>query len=136
YTLRDPAIKGVVSYYGPVALRWGYANPAKRSIIDSSGVLDAYLGGSPDVFGAQYDAASPLSHVGHRTPPTLLINGLRDELVSPFHGEFLSDRLMRSKVPHLYLRLPWAVHGCDYLFNGPCGQITTYAVERFLSEVL
>ena len=136
YTLRDPAIKGVVSYYGPVALRWGYANPAKLSIIDSSAILDAYLGGPPDTHAGQYQAASPLSHVGHATPPTLLINGLRDELVSPFHAEFLSDRLLRARTPHLYLRLPWAVHGCDYLFHGPCGQVTTYAVERFLAAVL
>jgi acetyl esterase/lipase len=125
-----------VSYYGPAALRWGYANPAKRSIIDSSGILDAYLGGPPQTHGAQYDAASPLSHIGQGAPPTLLINGLRDELVSPFHGEFLSDRLLRANVPHLFLRLPWASHGCDYVFSGPCGQITTYAVERFLSAVL
>ena len=136
YTVRDPAIKGVVSYYGPAALRWGYANPAKRSIIDSSGILDAYLGGPPETHGVQYDAASPLSHIGQGAPPTLLINGLRDEHVSPFHGEFLSDRLIRAKVPHLFLRLPWAAHGCDYVFSGPCGQITTYAVERFLSAVL
>ena len=136
YTARDPAIRGVVSYYGPAALRWGYANPAKRSIIDSSGILDAYLGGPPQTHGAQYDAASPLSHIGQGAPPTLLINGLRDELVSPFHGEFLSDRLLRANVPHLFLRLPWASHGCDYVFSGPCGQITTYAVERFLSAVL
>ena len=136
YTAHDPAIRGVVSYYGPAALRWGYANPAKRSIIDSSGILDAYLGGPPQTHGVQYDAASPLSHIGHGTPPTLLINGLRDEHVSPFHSEFLSDRLMRANVPHLFLQLPWATHGCDYLFNGLCGQITTYAIERFLSAVL
>ena len=136
YTAHDPAIKGVVSYYGPAALRWGYANPAKLSIIDSSGILDTYLGGPPETHGSQYQAASPLSHIGHRTPPTLLINGLRDELVSPFHSEFLSDRLIRARVPHLFLQLPWAAHGCDYLFSGLCGQITTYAVERFLSAVL
>ena len=136
YMLRDPAIKGVVSYYGPIALRWGYANPAKLSIIDSSAILGAYLGGPRETHAAQYPAASPLSHVGHRTPPTLLINGLRDELVSPFHPEFLSDRLLRARVPHLYLRLPWATHGCDYLFYGPCGQVTTYAVDRFLAAVL
>ena len=29
-----------------------------------------------------------------------------------------------------------AAHGCDYVFSGPCGQITTYAVECFLSTVL
>ncbi len=136
YTAHDPAIKGVVSYYAPAALRWGYANPAKRSIIDSSGILDACLGGPPETHGSQYQAASPLSHIGHRTPPTLLINGLRDEHVSPFHSEFLSDRLIRAHVPHLFLQLPWATHGCDYVFSGLCGQISTYAVERFLSAVL
>ena len=136
YTARDPAIKGVVSYYGPAALRWGYANPAKMSIIDSSAVLDAYLGGPPETHGSQYEAASPLSHIGDGSPPTLLISGLRDEHVSQFHGEFLSDRLLRAAVPHLFVRLPWATHGCDYLFSGPCGQLTTYAVERFLSAVL
>ena len=136
YAAHDPAIKGVVSYYGPAALRWGYANPAKRSIIDSSGLLDDYLGGPPETHGSQYQAASPLSHIGHRTPPTLLINGLRDEHVSRVHGEFLSDRLLRARVPHLFLQLPWATHGCDYLFSGLCGQITTYAVERFLAAVL
>ena len=136
YTAHDPAIKGVVSYYAPAALRWGYANPAKLSIIDSSAILDAYLGGPPETYGSQYQAASPLSHIGHETPPTLLINGLRDEHVSPFHSEFLSDRLIRAQVPHLFLQLPWATHGCDYLFSSLCGQITTYAVERFLSAVL
>ncbi len=116
--------------------RWGYANPSKRSIIDSSGVLVAYLGGPPETYGSQCQAASPLSHIGHGTPPTLLMNGLRDEHVSPFHSEFLSDRLIRAKVPHLFLQLPWATHGCDYLFSGLCGQISTYAVERFLLAVM
>ena len=31
--------------------------------------------------------------------------------------------------------LPWATHGCDYVFAGPCGQISTYAVERFLGDL-
>lgn len=136
YRLDHPAIKAVVSLYGPVALRWGFVNPAKRSIIDSSAVLEAYLGGSPTTHGSQYDAASPLAHVGHHTPPTLLVSGARDELVSPFHAEFLSDRLIRADVPHVVVRLPWGVHGCDFFFRGPCGQLSTFAVERFLAAAL
>ena len=136
YTLADPAIRGVVSLYAPAALRWGYYNPAKPGIIDSSAVLELYLGGSPLTHGATYDAAEPSSFVDESTPPTLLIHGLRDEHVSPFHAEFVSARLLEEGVTHLMVRMPWATHGCDYVFSGPCGQITTYAIERFLGAVL
>ena len=47
-----------------------------------------------------------------------------------------SGQLPPGFVPHAVVRLPWATHGCDYLFSSLCGQITTYAVERFLSAVL
>ena len=136
YTASDPAIRGVVSYYGPFALRWGYDNPAKRGVVDSSGLLETYLGGPPATHGEQYHAAEPSRFVTPAAPPTLFIQGLRDEHVSPFHAEFVSSRLIDAGVPHAVVRLPWATHGCDYVFSGPCGQVSTYAVERFLATVL
>ena len=36
----------------------------------------------------------------------------------------------------LLLALPWATHGMDYNFDGPGGQLSTYAIEHFLSAVL
>ena len=136
YAAGNPAIRGVVSFYAPTALRWGYANPAKPGVIDSSGVLDVYLGGPPATYGPQYDAAEPARFVSAATPPTLFIQGLRDEHVSPFHAEFVSARLLEAGVPHALVRLPWATHACDYLFRGPCGQVSTFAVEWFLDAVL
>ena len=136
YAARNPAIRGVVSFYAPTALRWGYANPAKPGVIDSSGVLDAYLGGPPATHGPQYDAAEPARFVSASTPPTLFIQGLRDEHVSPFHAEFVSARLLEAGVPHAIVRLPWATHACDYFLRGPCGQVSTFAVEWFLDAVL
>ena len=136
YTAHDPAIRGVVSFYGPFALRWGYANPAKPGVVDSSGMLETYLGGPPATHGAQYDAAEPSRFVTASAPPTLFIQGLRDEHVSPFHAEFVSARLLEAGVAHHIVRMPWATHGCDYAFSGPCGQISTFSVERFLGTVL
>lgn len=136
YAARDPAIRGVVAFYAPAAFRWGYANPAKPGVIDSSGVLDDYLGGPPETHGAQYDAAEPARFVTPDTPPTLFIQGLRDEHVSPFHAEFVSARLLEAGVPHAIVRLPWATHACDFFFRGPCGQVSTFAVEWFLDAVL
>ena len=136
YATEDPSIRAVVSLYGPAALRWGYGNPAKPGVIDSSEVLEIYLGGSPATHGEIYDAAEPTSFIDETAPPTLFIQGLRDEHVSPFHAEFVSARLFEVGVPHLVVKMPWATHGCDYVFSGPCGQISTYAIERFLGAVL
>jgi hypothetical protein len=48
----------------------------------------------------------------------------------------LAARLAAVGCPHLLLRLPWATHGCDVNFSGPSGQISTFAIERFLAAVV
>jgi acetyl esterase/lipase len=135
YTAGEPAIKGVVSIYGPTDLRFGYEHPARVQLIDTKQVLESYLGGSPASQNDAYYAASPINFVGASSPPTLLIHGLHDGHVSPEEAERLDARLQQAGVKHLFLRLPWAVHGCDWSFSGPCGQLTTYAVEGFLERV-
>ena len=135
YTAHDPAIRGVISFYGSSDLRYSYEHPENPKVIDTRGILEAYLGGSPDKVPSLYDAASPINFVGPGLPPTLLIHGGRDELLSPMQSELLDAKLAEARQPHLLLRLPWATHGCDFNFSGPCGQISTYAIERFLGAV-
>lgn len=135
YTAKDPAIRGVVAFYAPADLNLAYAVPGNPLVLDGRAVLRAFLGGTPSDVPALYDAASPIGFVGPSTPPTLLIHGNRDEMVWVKHDEVLSDRLQAAGRPHFFLRLPWATHGFDYNFNGPGGQLSTYAVERFLAAV-
>ena len=104
--------------------------------MNSQKVIETYLGGPPSKVPGTYEAASPLHFVNDKTPPTLMIHGVRDELVWAQHDERLSKRLKEAGRPFFYLRLPWATHGCDANFNGPSGQISTYTIERFLSAVL
>lgn len=136
YTGKDPAIKGVIAFYTPNDLAWGYSLPANPLIMNSRRVIEDYLGGPPAGRAVQYEAASPLNFVNKTTPPTLMIHGARDELVSPLHEDRLLKRLAEEGRPYFYLRLPWATHGCDANFSGPCGQLSTYAIERFLAAVL
>ncbi|MFM8550819.1 MAG: alpha/beta hydrolase fold domain-containing protein [Nitrospiraceae bacterium] len=135
YTVGDPAIKGAIAFYAPTDLRYSYDHPSNPLVLDSRGVLRAYLGGSPDERPEAYETGSPLTFVGANTPPTLLIHGGRDELVNPIHSERLAARLAQAARPVFVLRLPWATHGCDAHLSGPCGQLSTYAVERFLEAV-
>jgi acetyl esterase/lipase len=136
YTAGEPAIKGVISLYGPTDLRFGYDNPAAARLVDSRGLLETYLGGPPAKTPEAYVAASPINFVSPATPPTLLIHGMRDGVVSPEESVRLEQKLQESGVKHLFVRLKWATHECDRSFGGPCGQIATYAVERFLDAVM
>ena len=110
--------------------------PAKERVIDSTAALEAYLGGPPSTHGDQYDAAEPARFVTQASPPTLILQSLRDEHVAPFHADLVGARLIEAGVAHLVVRMPWATHGCDYVFSGPCGQISTFAIEQFLGAVL
>lgn len=127
-----PGLKGVVVFYGPNDLFLAWRVPGPKRMIDSRFLLRQYLGGSPAEQPERYAAASPLLRAGKNSPPTLMIHGGRDEMVWPVHEYRLSEKLAAAGVPHYFLNMPWATHGCDYNFSGPCGQISTYAVERFL----
>ncbi len=130
----EPGVRGAVSFYGPTDLRYGWEHPAR--IIDTRAILRSYLGGSPATAGAAFTAASPALRVGPRTPPVLLVHGGRDELVQERQSERMAAALAAAGRPHLLLRLPWATHGCDAGISGPCGQLSTHAVERFLAAAL
>jgi acetyl esterase/lipase len=136
YTAGDPSIRGVISIYGPTDLQFGYEHPAPAALFDTRAVLNDYLGGGPADAADAYFAASPINFVTGSSPPTLLIHGMRDALVPAEQSARLEDRLQKAGVKHMFVRLPWATHGCDKSFGGPCGQIATYAVERFLDGVM
>jgi acetyl esterase/lipase len=136
YAASDPDIRGVVAFYAPTDMVYSYEHPSNPLVLDSIAVLEAYLGGNPLQAPAVYEAASPIGFVTPDTVPTLLIHGGRDELVFPTQSERLAARLAQAHRPHYFLRLPWATHGCDAHFSGPCGQISTYVVERFLASVI
>ena len=135
YSGRDAAIRGAVGLYAPTDLVLGYEKPSRPWVLDSEKALEEYLGGSPSEQPDAYLAASPLRHVSASTPPTLLIHGELDPIVWPVHSELLSARLQESGRRSLYLSLPWATHGCDANISGPSGQLSLYAIRRFLEAV-
>ena len=136
YVTRDPAIRGVAAMYPPSDQVFGYENPSNPRVINSTQILEDYLAGNPKTKPDAYWTASPTNFVTKSTVPTLLIHGDKDELVWVRQSERLAAKLAAANRPHFLLKLPWATHGCDYNFNGPCGQLSTYAIENFLGEVM
>lgn len=136
YRRLDPAIVGVIALYPPTDLGYWYLNPGNQAVVDARRLLQSHLGVSyeKDGAGSIYESASPKTFA-NGAPPTLLIHGLRDPVIPAAQSDRLAEQLHQLRVPHVYVKLPWATHACDRNFHGPCGQVTTYAIERFLSFV-
>jgi acetyl esterase/lipase len=135
YTADVNAVRGVVSLYGPADLLFAHQHPGNQRVYDGLGVLERYLSGPPATVPTAYRDASPYQFVGPSTPPTLLIHGRKDEIVWVEQSRRLDARLAEASRPRLLVELPWATHGCDFTLAGPCGQLTTYAIERFIAAV-
>jgi acetyl esterase/lipase len=135
YSLSDPGIKGVIDFYGPADMVWGYSAPASPLIMDSRKLMSDYLGGSYKAVPQNYLSSSPIAFVHPGDVPTLLIHGQQDVMVAYEHSTRLSKKLVDSGVRRYLVSLPWATHGFDYTLNGPGGQLSTYSVERFLGLV-
>ena len=136
YTLNDPSIKGVVAFYTPADMVWGYSLPGNPLVMDSRRVLRNYLGGSYEDVPQNYEKATAINYVNAYTPSTLMIHGQKDELVAYGHNIRLKKVLDKYGIKNTIVTLPWATHGFDYNFSGPGAQISTYSIEYFLKSVL
>jgi len=135
FTLQDPDVKGIIDFYGPADMVWGYSLPSNPLIMDSRKVMEDYLGGSYNSHPQNFERSSPLLYVTKKSPPTLLIHGKNDVLVAYEHSRRLNIQLGKKHIKHFLLTLPWATHAFDYNLNGPGGQLSTYAVLYFLKSV-
>ena len=135
YTLNDPGIRGVVSFYGPTDMIYGWNDPHNQLVIRHRDVLSDFFGGSPKEVRTKYIEGSPAMFVNQHTPPTLLVHGALDQHVHDEESALLAEKLKAMGVPHYCLRIPWATHGCEYELRSPSGQLSVYAMERFLAAV-
>ncbi|MEO7425274.1 MAG: alpha/beta hydrolase [Fibrobacteria bacterium] len=135
YTLNDPDIKGVIAFYAPADMVFGYSLPTNPLIMDSRLLMRQYLGGSYADHPEAYAASSPVEHLAPGSPPTLLLQGRPDVLVSYQHAAHMRERMRKLGVRHFIVDIPWGAHGFDFVFRGPGSQISLYFVERFLAAI-
>jgi acetyl esterase/lipase len=135
YTIQQLGIKGVINFYGPADMIWGYKVPTNPLVLDSRATQSRYIGGDYNEVPKKYAASSPIEFVNKDTVPTLILHGTIDPMVLSGHAERLAAKLQQHGVSHYFLHLPWGTHGFDYHLNGPGGQLSTYAIEHFLGVV-
>ncbi len=135
YMLHLPNIKGVVNYYGPADMVWGGQVKVNSAVLNTNKIYDEYFGGQYEQVPDKFRESSAVANANSLSPPTLMIHGTIDPLVSIHHEERLQKKLDSLGVKNCFLRLPFATHGCDYSLKGPAGQVSRYAVLRFLNSV-
>jgi acetyl esterase/lipase len=114
----DTSVRAVVDFYGPTDLTGLYDGTPSAAVQDS---LVQYLGGTPDEQPERYRALSPMTYVGADSPPTLIIQGLRDTGVQPELSTDLAERLDAEGVANELLLLPDTEHAFDLSPSGLVG---------------
>ena len=129
-------IRSVVAFYAPTDLAGLYRDYPRPDPFDVRAVLRDYIGGSPDDMPEAYRAASPMSYVRPNLPPTLLLYGRADHLVSARWGRALVRATFPLRNPVQYLELGWAEHGFDRLSGGVGNQLSIDVLEQFFGQTL
>lgn len=138
-TQDDPAFEGdggtpgvstafgaAVAFYPPTRLG--------RAGISESAAVKALMGAghTPEALAA----ASPLEYVAGRTfPPTLLIHGSADTVVSPGDSSRMYEALVAARVPvelHMYAGLPHAFDNGAPRYQRQCADYIDLFLERHL----
>lgn len=135
YSVINPHILGVISYYAPADMAWGARVKTNKWVLDVDKVLTEYIGGTVEEVPEKYDLASAPPLVNNNSIPTLLIHGPIDAMVSYEHSVHLQAKLNEFGVKNYLLDLPTSTHGCDYTLSGQSGQTSTYAVEYFIRSL-
>lgn len=127
------SIRGVVNYYGPVDLAEGWRHPPRPDPANVRGILETFIGGTPDQKPEHYRHASPITWVSRASAPTLSIYGGRDHIVEARFGRALDAALKNAGATSVLLELPWAEHSFDAVPNGMGRQIALNYTERFIA---
>lgn len=114
----DTAVRGVISCYGV-------------SDVISAAEYVARLPIEPEL----YTLASPILHVGHHCPATLLINGTHDVCLDNSQHRQLQAVLYRYQIPCVHVELDGADHDFYRIVPrwSPSAQAALYDIERFLA---
>lgn len=102
-------IKAVVDFFGPTDLVDMYNNPA--SILAPPTILSSVIGGTPVTHPLMYSHSSPVTYLSNQSPPTIILHGGLDPVVSVNQSVMLRDLLLAAGVTNEYVYYPTELHG-------------------------
>lgn len=100
--------KAIIDFFGPTDLVALYNNPPNPLV---QPILLSVTGGTPATNNTLYTQSSPINFVSSQSPPTMILHGGIDIVVSPSQSVSLDTKLSISGVTHQYAFYPTEGHG-------------------------
>jgi acetyl esterase/lipase len=100
--------KAIIDFFGPTDLVALYNNPPNPLVQPQ---LLTVTGGTPATNNTLYTQSSPINFVSSQSPPTMILHGGIDIVVSPSQSVALDTKLFISGVTHQYIFYPTEGHG-------------------------
>ena len=100
--------KAIIDFFGPTELISLYNNPPNPLV---QPLLNSVLGGTPTTNNTIYTQSSPINFVSSQSPPTMILQGGADIVVSPSQSVLLDTKLNTSGVTHQYIFYSTEGHG-------------------------
>jgi len=134
-SMREGAVRAVVTYESPVDLELGYLHPSRPDIIHIQAILRNLCGAPPQLAMRCYRSASPLDVVRPGMPPVLMFAAGRDHVADLGYERILRDRLRHLGVAVTYVELAWADHAFETVAYGFHNRIAMWYLHGFLSRM-
>ena len=100
--------KAIIDFFGPTDLVALYNNPPNPLVQPQ---LLAVTGATPATNNTLYTQSSPINFVSFQAPPTMILHGGVDLVVSPSQSVALDTKLYISGITHQYIFYPTEGHG-------------------------
>jgi acetyl esterase/lipase len=100
--------KAIINFFGPTDLVTLYNNPPNSFVQPT---LLSVTGGTPTTNNTIYIQSSPINFVSSQSPPTMILQGGVDIVVSPSQSVSLDTKLFTAGVTHQYVFYPTEGHG-------------------------
>jgi acetyl esterase/lipase len=100
--------KAIIDFFGPTDLVALYNNPPNPLVQPT---LLSVTGGTPTTNNTLYTQSSPINFVSSQSPPTMILHGGIDIVVSPSQSVSLDTKLFIAGVTHQYVFYPAEGHG-------------------------
>ena len=101
-------LKAVVDFFGPTDLVDMYNNPPNPLV---TVLLQQVTGGTPLTKPTLYHDSSPINYITAQSPPTIILHGGADVVVSFSQSVLLDTKLQAMGVTHQYVFYPTENHG-------------------------
>jgi acetyl esterase/lipase len=101
-------IKAVVDFFGPTDMADMYNNPVNPLV---PALMIQVTGGTPATHASIYSQATPLNYITAQSPPTIILHGGVDIVVSFTQSVALRNRLNTFGVVNQYVFYPTENHG-------------------------